>query len=44
MKHILLIVLLVASLSKTTQTKLSLSYDDALQMLQKGKQSPKIAD
>ena len=34
MKHILLIVLLGASLSVTAQTKLSLSYDDA-QMLQK---------
>ena len=38
MKHILLIVLLGASLSVTAQTKLSLSYDDALQMLQKGNQ------
>ena len=44
MKHILLIVLLGASLSVTAQTKLSLSYDDALQMLQKGNQSLKIAD
>ena len=44
MKQILLIVLLGANLSVSAQTSLSLSYDDALQMLQKGNQSLKIAD
>lgn len=36
MKQILFIVLLGANLSVSAQTNLSLSYDDALQMLQKG--------
>lgn len=44
MKQILFIVLLGANLSVSAQTNLSLSYDDALQMLQKGNQSLKIAD
>ena len=44
MKLILCIVLLGANLAVSAQTNLSLSYDDALQMLQKGNQSLKIAD
>ena len=44
MKQILFIVLLGVNLSVSAQTNLSLSYDDALQMLQKGNQSLKIAD